>query len=311
MSKPFSNYARTGPPARKASACDHALCLNKRSILYTAGELKKHQRSHIPYRDRTHICSICNKRFLYRKDLIRHSTVHSGALYICAICGRAFGRQDNRARHIRLIHSAISRSQSASSVATKSLPTTASTLRKIFSHQQSQASGQLARQGAPAGDILSPDDGDEHDELTTDSDNDSDHDSAFDNDHPDSEDANAKSGRLVPLSQAAPDRSTGKNDRVGGSTTGRVQQRVSKSDYTGHMNKFGGNKRNSRKRNNDGEDEDENRDSRAPGDEDGGGGQTRYRQKLKCPFADRHGGCIDKNGVRCYWRGGYELNRIM
>lgn len=69
-----------------------------------AGERKKHERIHQPPETWPHCCPGCNKRFLERKDLVRHSMSHSGddaynQPWACASCNLCFMRIDHLLRH--------------------------------------------------------------------------------------------------------------------------------------------------------------------------------------------------------------------
>ena len=51
---------------------------------------------------RAFICEICHKGFRQRRELIRHSAIHTGLRpYCCATCGKTFSRSDKLNRHMR------------------------------------------------------------------------------------------------------------------------------------------------------------------------------------------------------------------
>lgn len=77
----------------------------------TQGDLTHHLRSHASYMSRQHVCHDCEKRFQYRKDLLRHLPRHdpNRKKYYCSIrtCkyhSKGFGREDHLQRHLLSQH---------------------------------------------------------------------------------------------------------------------------------------------------------------------------------------------------------------
>lgn len=69
-------------------------------------QLKYHARSHMPIEERrTFECYLCRAIFAYKKSLIPHLALHSGAKpqFQCDICQMHFSRTDALRRH-QLIH---------------------------------------------------------------------------------------------------------------------------------------------------------------------------------------------------------------
>ncbi len=62
--------------------------------------LKSHARNHTPEHLRPFGCAICQKRFIFGKDLKRHELVHGACEYQCMPCNKAFRRTDHLKRHM-------------------------------------------------------------------------------------------------------------------------------------------------------------------------------------------------------------------
>lgn len=53
------------------------------------------------YEDRLFCCETCFKRFRTKRELVRHSVIHTGYRpYACPLCEKTFGRSDKLKRHI-------------------------------------------------------------------------------------------------------------------------------------------------------------------------------------------------------------------
>ena len=60
---------------------------------------------HGSYSDRQHKCTVCEKRFKSKRDLIDHTNIHTGERpHMCNICGAKFVNNSNRRMHVRLVH---------------------------------------------------------------------------------------------------------------------------------------------------------------------------------------------------------------
>lgn len=81
LSPPDGEYARRSPSST-SSACSSLqpapgdlICYSCSASFANLGDLKHHLRSHQPYARRNHVCQKCDKRFQYRKDLVRKPLV--------------------------------------------------------------------------------------------------------------------------------------------------------------------------------------------------------------------------------------------
>ncbi|KAI5706689.1 hypothetical protein M8J75_010463 [Diaphorina citri] len=74
--------------------CPHCTSLFARFF-----SLRKHLRSHSGVRP--FICTICNKSFVQRNHLNRHTNIHTGPGYQCNICGRVMNDRTNLKVHMR------------------------------------------------------------------------------------------------------------------------------------------------------------------------------------------------------------------
>lgn len=50
-----------------------------------------------------HVCPLCNKSFLRKRELDRHIAIHTGMKpFKCTNCDKRFGRKDKLVRHMRI-----------------------------------------------------------------------------------------------------------------------------------------------------------------------------------------------------------------
>jgi len=80
-------------------------------VLSTRDELINHLKIHAGSRsvkgtmDKKFMCNQCDKKFFTRKDLKRHSVVHTGNReFCCPHCSQRFGRKDHMTRHAKKTH---------------------------------------------------------------------------------------------------------------------------------------------------------------------------------------------------------------
>nr|XP_055073021.1 zinc finger protein PLAG1 [Misgurnus anguillicaudatus] len=56
-------------------------------------------------KEKRHQCEQCERRFYTRKDVRRHSVVHTGRKdFLCQYCAQRFGRKDHLTRHVKKSH---------------------------------------------------------------------------------------------------------------------------------------------------------------------------------------------------------------
>ncbi|KAJ8019579.1 Zinc finger and SCAN domain-containing protein 5B [Holothuria leucospilota] len=80
----------------------HKCDICERAFVYPK-ELKVHKMSHTG--ERPYHCDVCNKGFIARKDLQRHHPVHTGErAFCCTMCDAKFAHKANLGRHVRSKH---------------------------------------------------------------------------------------------------------------------------------------------------------------------------------------------------------------
>lgn len=86
-------------------------CKICKMVLQTQEDLMNHLKVHAGSRtmkgslDKKFICGQCDKKFFTRKDLKRHSVVHTGNReFSCPHCTQRFGRKDHMTRHAKKTH---------------------------------------------------------------------------------------------------------------------------------------------------------------------------------------------------------------
>lgn len=95
---------------RRPLACGYQGTCNHRAqgkTFKTHGDLRKHQRTHLPESQRPYGCSVpgCARRFLWPKDVTRHvEVVHEKSKVRCEHCDAELCRADDLARHIATVH---------------------------------------------------------------------------------------------------------------------------------------------------------------------------------------------------------------
>lgn len=99
--------------ASSPSSVSRLTCETCGSVFNKKHELDHHRRSH---GDKAQVCTVCNKGFVFRKDLVRHIVMHSkGERHMfCNVVGckyhqRGFGRVDHLRRHMEKKHPGIPR----------------------------------------------------------------------------------------------------------------------------------------------------------------------------------------------------------
>lgn len=83
-------------------------------VLSSRDELINHLKVHAGSRtvkgsvDKKFVCNQCDKKFFTRKDLKRHSVVHTGNReFSCPHCTQRFGRKDHMTRHAKKTHASF------------------------------------------------------------------------------------------------------------------------------------------------------------------------------------------------------------
>lgn len=80
----------------------HKCDLCNKAFVYPK-ELRMHKLSHTG--ERPYHCDICNKGFIARKDVQRHQPVHTGErAFVCQICKATFAHKANLDRHVKSKH---------------------------------------------------------------------------------------------------------------------------------------------------------------------------------------------------------------
>lgn len=86
-------------------------CKICKAILVSQDDLLNHLKTHTGSRgakgtsDKKFGCNQCDKKFFTRKDLKRHSVVHTGNReFSCPYCSQRFGRKDHMTRHAKKTH---------------------------------------------------------------------------------------------------------------------------------------------------------------------------------------------------------------
>lgn len=99
----YDNHMKSkhGPDAKKHVCSQCARCFKDSRTLLT------HEKTHLPdYLKLTHLCEVCNKKFVNKNSLKSHITsVHEMAnLYTCETCGKGFSTKSNLKSHL-YVHS--------------------------------------------------------------------------------------------------------------------------------------------------------------------------------------------------------------
>jgi len=89
-------------------------CKICKMMLQSQDELMNHLKVHAGSRtikgsvDKKFVCNQCEKKFFTRKDLKRHSVVHTGNReFSCPHCTQRFGRKDHMTRHAKKTHASF------------------------------------------------------------------------------------------------------------------------------------------------------------------------------------------------------------
>jgi len=89
-------------------------CKICKMVLQSQDELMNHLKVHAGSRtikgsvDKKFVCNQCDKKFFTRKDLKRHSVVHTGNReFSCPHCTQRFGRKDHMTRHAKKTHASF------------------------------------------------------------------------------------------------------------------------------------------------------------------------------------------------------------
>jgi len=89
-------------------------CKICKMVLQSQDELMNHLKVHAGSRtikgsvDKKFVCNQCEKKFFTRKDLKRHSVVHTGNReFSCPHCTQRFGRKDHMTRHAKKTHASF------------------------------------------------------------------------------------------------------------------------------------------------------------------------------------------------------------
>jgi len=89
-------------------------CKICKMVLQSQEELMNHLKVHAGSRtikgsvDKKFVCNQCEKKFFTRKDLKRHSVVHTGNReFSCPHCTQRFGRKDHMTRHAKKTHASF------------------------------------------------------------------------------------------------------------------------------------------------------------------------------------------------------------
>nr|POE54422.1 isoform 1 of transcription factor sp8 [Quercus suber] len=98
--------------------CKHDDC---QLVFDTLSKLRHHSRYHTPNGERKYACQFCDRRFVHRKDLIRHHLTHDPVYrpsFYCPFdtCGKSYRRKDHLSRHVKNKHFGASNSTSPLSV---------------------------------------------------------------------------------------------------------------------------------------------------------------------------------------------------
>lgn len=111
-SRPTPSRSQTSSAQnRRPLHCSYTDCRQHLAgkIFKTPGELRKHERNHLPESERPHECLVvgCPRRFWWPKDRTRHiEVVHEGVRVQCEQCGNTLCRGDDLARHVATVHGA-------------------------------------------------------------------------------------------------------------------------------------------------------------------------------------------------------------
>ncbi|XP_039260882.2 uncharacterized protein LOC120337223 [Styela clava] len=67
-------------------------------VFENRNKLKKHYHNH---EEKKHVCNVCERKFLYKKDLIVHGRIHTGEKpYVCSECGAKFTQKSTLKNHL-------------------------------------------------------------------------------------------------------------------------------------------------------------------------------------------------------------------
>lgn len=111
-SRSSSVASSTRSSASGAHLCNHSGCDKRYN---TKAALNHHRRIHTPYHLRSHVCNLCSARFLFMKELRRHSVKHVERQFVCKECGSLFARKDHLDRHLGTQHQFSNAASPASS----------------------------------------------------------------------------------------------------------------------------------------------------------------------------------------------------
>ncbi|GAB0093931.1 hypothetical protein DMENIID0001_091240 [Sergentomyia squamirostris] len=79
--------------------------VNESGLCYICGKhyqyLRVHMASHQPER-RKHVCTVCNKTYLYLTNLKFHMQSHQEPRFCCGICGRKLSKKHHLRRHMNI-----------------------------------------------------------------------------------------------------------------------------------------------------------------------------------------------------------------
>lgn len=117
------SYSRYSSGNTSIGSLNHHRCHVCNAGFDTKSDLTHHLRVHIPVDQRQYACGQCGKRFLFPKDLRRHSYVHTSNQLFCdrADCKhstKGFTRRDHLERHLLSVHGTSRENLARTGVAT-------------------------------------------------------------------------------------------------------------------------------------------------------------------------------------------------
>ncbi|XP_055373029.1 zinc finger protein 91-like [Condylostylus longicornis] len=82
------------------------LCLTCGMSFKTSSKLNVHVKTkHMKYDDRPFHCELCDKKFIFNRDFVNHTMVHTGEKpHKCEFCSKAFRKKDSLTEHKRKNH---------------------------------------------------------------------------------------------------------------------------------------------------------------------------------------------------------------